>query len=146
VFAVVEVGPRDRRLLPAGEDLAAVAAMRKMTLAILMAVTVSGCGAAKSAMGALTGGKPNQVNVVTHVEPQPVVVNVQPAQVVVQPAAKREGRFASLKALAVGAGAGALVGGAVGYAVAGKRGAAIGLGAGAGAGAVGGVAAHEVTK
>jgi hypothetical protein len=122
------------------------AAMRKLMLAMTMAVTVSGCGAAKSAVSSLTGSKPNQVTVVTHVETPPVVVNVQPANVVQQPAPKREGRFASLKAAAVGAGAGALVGTAVGYALDGKRGAAIGAGAGAGVGAVGGVAAHDVTK
>jgi hypothetical protein len=116
--------------------------MRKTTLAMMMALTMTGCGAAKSAMSALTGSKPNQVNVVTHVETQPVVVNVQPAPVVVQPVAapKRESRFASLKALAVGAGAGALVGTAVGYAVDGKRGAQHGAAIGAGAGAVSGVA------
>ena len=118
--------------------------MRKTTLALLMALTIPGCGAAKSAMGALTGSKPNQVNVVTHVETQPVVVNVQPTPVVVQPATKREGRFASLKALAVGAGAGALVGGAVGYAMGGTRGAQQGAAVGAGAGAVGGVAVEAV--
>jgi hypothetical protein len=120
--------------------------MRNLTLAMMMAITVSGCSAAKSAMGALTGSKPNQVTVVTHVETPPVVVNVQPAQVDAQPARKREGRFASLKAAAAGAGAGALVGATVGYIVGNRRGAAIGAGAGAGVGAVSGVAAHEVTK
>jgi outer membrane lipoprotein SlyB len=119
--------------------------MRKTAIALLMALTIPGCGAAKSAMGALTGSKPNQVTVVTNVETQPVVVNVQPTPVVVQPAApKREGRYASLKALAVGAGAGALVGGAVGYAMGGTRGAQQGAAVGAGAGAVSGVAVEAV--
>jgi hypothetical protein len=121
--------------------------MRKTTIALLMALTIPGCGAAKSAMGALTGSKPNQITVVTNVETQPVVVNVQPppTPAVVQPApAKREGRFAALKAMAVGAGAGALVGTAVGYAMDGSRGAQRGAAVGAGAGAVSGVTVEAI--
>lgn len=120
--------------------------MRNAIAIVAMLALGTGCGAAKSAISTLTGGKPNQVTVVTNVEPQPVVVNVQPAPVVIQQAEPKRSRFGSLKAMATGAAAGIVVGGVVGYAMNGSKGAGQGAAVGAGAGAVGGVVAHEATK
>jgi hypothetical protein len=105
--------------------------MRTLAAITIMAAMATGCGAAKSALGALGGGKPTQTVVVN--VPPPVVVQAAPA-----PAEPKRKRFASVKALA----AGAVVGGVVGYALDGKRGATLG----AGAGAVGGVVAQELSE
>ncbi|MEO8702474.1 MAG: hypothetical protein ABI867_20690 [Kofleriaceae bacterium] len=107
--------------------------MRQQLAAVaMMAAMATGCGAAKSALGALGGGsKPTQTVVVN--VPPPVVVQAAPA-----PSEPKAKRFSSVKAMA----AGAMVGGVVGYALDGKRGAAIG----AGAGAAGGVVAQELTE
>jgi uncharacterized protein YcfJ len=125
--------------------------MRKAMLATLMMATLAtGCSATKSALGALTGTKPNQVTVVTNVEPAPVTVNVAaapapaPAPAPVEP--KKNSRLSSA---AKGTIAGLLVGGAIGLARNGtanpsETGKLLLIGAGAGAAA--GVAVHEASK
>ncbi len=121
--------------------------MRQLAIVLMLVTAATGCGAAKSALGALGGGKPTQVTVVNHIEPQSVVVNVAapvvPAPVlIVQPAAAPTEKHARLKAAATGAFAGALVGGVVGYAVDGRSGLGKGAAVGAGAGAVAGAATN----
>jgi hypothetical protein len=132
--------------------------MKTLAMAILMTASMAtGCSTVKSAATALTGGKPNHVTVVNSVNvpapaaPQPIIVNVQPAPVIVQapveqPVAKdsRKNRMTQLKAVGAGAVAGAALGTAVGYAMGGNAGARKGAALGAGAGAVGGAVANDV--
>jgi hypothetical protein len=124
-------------------------AMRKAMLATLtMATLATGCSAAKSAIGTLTGSKPNQVTVVTNVEPAPVTVNVA-APVPAPTPAPVEKKSSRLSAAAKGTIAGLVVGGAIGLARNGtskpsETGKLLLIGAGAGAAA--GVAVHEASK
>jgi hypothetical protein len=110
-------------------------------VSMVMATLATGCGAAKSALGALGGGKPNQVTVVNNIAPPAVTVNVTaPAAAPAPVIAQAEPKHRQLKAAATGAFAGALVGGVVGFALDGKSGLGKGAAVGAGAGAVAGIA------
>lgn len=105
-----------------------------MLLLAACAVALSGCSAAKSAMGVLAP-KPTQVTVINHV-PAPVVV----AAPVAPP--KVEARKRPWTAIAIGAAAGAGVGALVGITGAHPVGTSAAIGASVGA--VGGLVAHEL--
>lgn len=103
--------------------------MKLLPVLLAVAVSTTGCAAAKSAMGALGGSKPAEITVTNHIETAPVQVRIaeapahkaHPIAVIAggAVAGAAVGALASMSTgklrtnLAAGAGIGALLGGLV---------------------------------